>query len=273
MRKQKAAGKDFTENNLPHNRREVFFDVIKQRYDVILKLGVAIFLFMLPVLLIKAIGNITYNNMIEQGGYTYEELSAIGQTLALIDILPISVLGFCFAGVMKVIRNLVWGEPIFFFKDFFSGIKQNRIYFVFVFLFFALINFLLSYINVLIEDELLRAIPTVLCLTLLLPVGMFFLSATVVYNDGFLTILKNSVIFFIKSAPVCILFVLAFAASFLLDYIELMVVRYILIIALIIVALPIYLIAWTLYSHSVFDKMVNSKLYPDYVDKGIYRIK
>ena len=273
MRERKAAKKDFTEESLPHNRVEVFFDIIRQRYDVLLRIGVLLLLFSLPYLIVEAIGELTYINMLKEGRTTREEFYALRQTVSLIDLGVIAIFGLGLSGVMKIVRNLVWGEPIFFGKDFFTGVRQNRIIYVLVFLIIAIINLLLSYVEGFIQNDYVRVIPAVLCISLLLPVGMYVLSATVVYKDGFLSILKNSFKFFVKSAPVCFIFVLVLVGVFCIGLIGSLILRFVLTVVAIVALLPVYLIAWTLYSHSIFDKMVNSTLYPDYVDKGIYRSK
>ncbi len=273
MKNQKAAKKDFTEENLPHNRVEMFFDIIKQRYDVLLKIGTLLLLFLLPFLAVNAIGELTYINMLKEGRTAQEEFYTLRQTIALINLGPIAVFGLGLSGIMKIVRNLVWGEPIFFGKDFFSGVRQNRIIFVLVFLIIALIGLLLSYVESLIQNDFVRVIPTAIIIVFFLPIAMYVLSATVVYKDGFLSILKNSIKFFIKSAPVCFLFVLVIGGVFCINLIGLLILRVALTVVAIVAFLPLYLIGWTLYSHSVFDKMVNSTTYPDYVDKGIYRLK
>ena len=273
MRNQKAAKKDFTEESLPHNRVEVFFDIIKQRYDVLLKIGALLLFFSLPFLAVEAIGELTYINMLKEGRTAQEEYFVLRQTISLINLGPIAVFGLGLSGIMKIVRNLVWGEPIFFGKNFFSGVRQNWIIFVFVFLIIGIINILLSYVDGLIQNDFVRAIPTAASIVFFLPIAMYVLSATVVYKDGFLSILKNSIKFFIKSAPVCFLFVLVLVGVFCINLIGLLILRLVLTVVAIVALLPLYLIGWTLYSHSVFDKMVNSTLYPDYVDKGIYRLK
>lgn len=73
--------------------------------------------------------------------------------------------------------------------------------------------------------------------------------------------------------PISLIFVFLLVGAFAVNFIDLVIVRYLLILVLTVAALPLYLTAWTLYSHSVFDKMVNSALYPEYVDKGVYRIE
>lgn len=271
MKKQKAALADFTENNLPHNRWQVFKDIIKQRYDVLLKIGVILFLFLLPYLIITLLGDITYNAMGEET--SREEFAYIDTVISLVNIGPLALLGLGLSGAWKIIRNLVWGEPIFFRENFFSGLRQNRLIFVFVFLILGLVDFLLSYLQVLIPDDLIRTIITALCFVFLIPVAMYLLSAAVLYKDGFWALLKSSVVFFIKTAPISLAFALFFVGIWFIGFIELFIVKVIVAMVSITIMFPVYLVGWTLYSYSVFDKMVNSTLYPDYVDKGIYRIK
>ena len=271
MKKQKAAKKDFVEENLPHNRVEVFFDVIKQRYDVLLRSGTVLLIFLLPVLAVELMGEATYFEMLK-GEHVFEsEVSGLFNTVSLIKVVPIALFGLGLSGIMRICRNLVWYEPIFFRKDFLSGVRQNWIIYVFVFFIFAILNLLIGYLSSFIPNEFLKSLPAGMCLALLLPIGMYVLSATAVYKDGFLSVLRNSVKFFIKSAPVSLLFAMLLSAAFCIKLIEHLIVRYALIAVLTVVVLPLFLVAWTLYSHSIFDKMVNSALYPEYVDKGIQR--
>ena len=271
MKKQKAAKKDFVEENLPHNRVEVFFDVIKQRYDVLLRSGAVLLIFLLPVIAVELMGEATYFEMLKGEQVLESEVSGLFYTVSLIKVGPIALFGLGLSGIMKICRNLVWYEPVFFRKDFLSGIRQNWIIYVFVFFIFAILNLLIGYLSDFILNEFLKHLPTGVCLAVLLPVGMYVLSATAVYKDGFLSVLRNSIKFFIKSAPVSLLFVTLLSAAFCIKLIEHLIVRYALIAVLTVVVLPLFLVAWTLYSHSIFDKMVNSALYPDYVDRGIQR--
>ena len=273
MKQQKAAQRDFVEENLPHNRFEVFFDVIKQRYDVLLKAGGLLLVFLLPVFAVDLIGESYYYNMINGEVPSQTELSGLKNTVAMINVGPIAIFGFGLSGVMRIIRNLIWDEPIFFIKDFVSGIRQNRLNFVLVFLVFAIIRVLIVFFSGLISNEFLKYLPAALCLAVLLPIGMYALSATVVYKDGLLSILINSVKFFIKSVPVAVLFVLILSGSFCITLIGNLIIRYVLIVVFVVILLPVFLVAWMLYSCCIFDRLVNNRLYPEYVDKGVHRIK
>ena len=271
MKKQKAAKEDFSIRSLPHSRVEVFLDIIKQRYDVLFKMGVVLLALMLPFFACELFADAAYSGMAEGGEFSAEDVVSLQLTVSLIKILPFAVFGLGLAGVMKIARELVWGEPIFFTESFFSGIRQNRIIFVFVFLIAGSIAFFLEWLSTLISVELLKLLPFGVCAVTLLPVAMFVLSATVVYKDGFLSILISSFKFFIKSAPIAISFVIVLSAAFLINLITLLAVKIAVAVVLTVCFLPLYIVAWTLYSHSVFDKMVNSALYPDLVDKGVYR--
>jgi len=273
MRKQKVAKNDFTPEKLPHNRVEVFFDCLKQRYDVWFKLGAVCLLFMIPLFIVEVIKDASYIHLEAGGNATAENIFAFEETFALYNVLPFVIFGIGLSGIMKVIRQLVWGEPIFFWHTFLSGVKQNYITYLFVFLLYGFYRMLIIYVEGLIPINYVNRIPTALSLVVLLPAVMFLLTATTIYKEGMAKLFGNSFKFYIKSAPITLAFVIVLAASICINLIDLKVVKYILMAVFIIFLLPMYLIAWTLHAHSVFDKMVNINLYPDYVDKGVNRTK
>ena len=51
-RKHQAAARDFQKEDLPSDRKEVFFDLLKYRFDLIMKNGLLLFLFLLPAFLL-----------------------------------------------------------------------------------------------------------------------------------------------------------------------------------------------------------------------------
>lgn len=272
MRKQRQAATDFTMEKLPHNRVEVFFDCLKQRYDIWFKMGIVLFVFALPILLVVILRDNAYSIMAQNDELTADKILATKETFALINLLPLIIFSVGLAGVMKVVRQLVWGEGIFFFEDFKSGVKQNAIIYIFIFAVYGLVKMLVIYVESLIPVEIVNRIPTAVLAVTLLPIAMFTLTATVIYKDGFLKVFASSVKFYVKNAPITLAFVIILAAAFCVEYIPYVVAKYAVIAVVIIVLLPMYLIAWSLFANSVFDKMVNISLYPEYVDKGVYRL-
>ena len=271
MRKQRSAKSDFTAQMLPHNRVEVFFDVIKQRYDVLFKIGLLSLAFLLPAIVVGLIGELSYVNAAGEGA-TGEELFDLQLFFAIVNAGPFALVGFGLAGIMRIIRNLVWGEPIIFGKDFSTGVKQNGAVFVFTFLLFALINVVVTAAANVLPSGLVKALPVAVCVAVFLPVGEYVLCSSVVYKDGFFTLVKNSAKFYIKSAPISLLFAFLLSAALCVCFIGPLALRLSLTAFAVVFLLPLYLLARTLYSHGVFDKLVNAALYPEYVDRGVYRI-
>jgi len=53
--KQKVAKTDFSEKNLPHNRKEVFFDCVKLYWQKMLLLGLIMLACAVPLLAVSAV--------------------------------------------------------------------------------------------------------------------------------------------------------------------------------------------------------------------------
>ena len=88
--KNRAAAKDFTAEMLPHNRKQQFFNILKNRVPLILKSAIIIFAFFIPFILAASYktvvvygfykqysgGAISYENMLGYINYT-EFLSSL----------------------------------------------------------------------------------------------------------------------------------------------------------------------------------------------------
>ena len=58
MKKRQVAKSDFTFAQLPHTRREVFFDCLKLRFGTIVLCGLMLLLFALPLLSVYAVRDV-----------------------------------------------------------------------------------------------------------------------------------------------------------------------------------------------------------------------
>ena len=56
LRKPKVAEKDFNDECLPRSRKDVFRNVLKNKWKDVLKLGVLLLVFVLPLLIFEALG-------------------------------------------------------------------------------------------------------------------------------------------------------------------------------------------------------------------------
>lgn len=191
-------------------------------------------------------------------------------TLAQIIALPIFGLGL--AGVIKVLRRLIWGEGIFYSADFKDGIKENGLRYVILFALAGVIISLCVFIETYMSDagNPVRYILFAILIMLLLPAMLYMFSLTAIYNIKAGGCIKNSFILYVKTFTVTILFALILTAVYFgLLFIPNLTVKYIVTPILIVFALPLFITAWLLYSCRVFDKFINKEHHPEYYNKGI----
>ena len=58
-RKIKFAKKDFELKDLPSNRKEVLIDILKVRFDLIIKMGAILFIFLIPLIIFTITKNMS----------------------------------------------------------------------------------------------------------------------------------------------------------------------------------------------------------------------
>ena len=274
------SNKEFKESDLPHNRKEVFFDTLKVRFLLYVEIGFVLFLFLLPFLGVNLYGKLLIASFLEEHGMTEEAISESQQMKTIITLFYIPtfmIFSIGLSGVMKVIRQLIWGEGVVFKDDFISGIKQNYIPFLSTFLLFGLVYTFDTFIASLkLEYEFIVYIPYGVTFVFIIPLFMYILTQSVLYSNKYTTYFKNSVYFFIKTVPVSLLFTLILLILIYpvnSSYLPYLWLQYTIISISIILLLPFFLSAKMLYDFSIYDKYINIKDYPEYVDKGINRIK
>ena len=276
--KVKKAKTAFTRDDLPKNRWEVFGDCLKERFLLFVYIGLALLIFALPLFFVTVMSDNTstalYHTFVN-AEYTREEYAALVQSArsmySLFFIPCYTVLAAGAAGVMQIIRQLVWGEGVFFMQDMIEGIKTNGLY-------YALIAFLTggaAYLQVTflpIESNKYYVVIPIIASLIFLPPFCFMLSQIVVYKNPFLKYLKNGFLLYIKTVPTTLVFLALFCipAAIGLNLLPFL-AKYIILTAFFLILAPMLLTGWFLYSCHVFDKFVNKQAYPEIYDKGVYR--
>ncbi len=276
--KQKVAKTDFSEQNLPHNRKEVFFDCVKLYWQKLLLLGLIMLVCAVPLLTVSAVCDTVQQGLsrqLEDG--VIDKVAYNGQTAwlrfaeALIDIPCYVIVCVGLSGTVRVTRQMIWAEPLFFANDFADGIKQN-------WLTFCLCGFLVSLLNVYLAfaessgGGLPAYLPLGVVTIVVLPTALWMMSASSVYNIGIGKNIKNSFVLYIKTPFVTWLFVALFASVAIPGLIGFVALRCILLAVFIVVLLPAFVMLWQLVCYSYFDKFINKQAYPEIVDKGIWRL-
>ena len=272
-RKNRAAKQEFTENMLPVDRKQMFFDCIKQRYDVILKCGLVLLIASLPLFATILYGNFAFSNLQSDAESTDRAQNAVAllQIIALIDIPCYMFLGVGFAAISRILRQLIWGEPIFFFFHLRMGIKQNCKSFLLLFFLYGFINAINTFVSTLFADNFFSFLPTIITFLFFIPIGLYMLSQSVFYANGFGKNFNNGLALYFKTAPFVWIFIALIFSFSLINLIGLLFVRIIIRSVAVLVILPLLSIAWLLYSCHVFDKFVNPQNHPEIIGKGLYR--
>lgn len=276
--KQKVAKTDFSEQNLPHNRKEVFFDCVKLYWQKMLLLGLIMLACAVPLLAVSAVCDTVQQGLSRQlEAGVIDKVTYNGQTAwlrfaeALIDIPCYVIVCVGLSGTVRVTRQMIWAEPLFFANDFADGIKQN-------WLTFCLCGFLVSLLNVYLAfaessgGGLPAYLPLGVVTIVVLPTALWMMAASSVYNIGIGKNITNSFVLYIKTPFVTWLFVALFASVAISGLIGFVALRCIFLAVFIVVLLPVFVMLWQLVCYSYFDKFINKQAYPEIVDKGIWRL-
>lgn len=276
--KQKAAKMDFSEQNLPHNRREVLFDCIKLYWQKLLLLGLILLACAVPLLAVSDVCDTVQQGLLQQlSDGVIDKVAYNGQVAwlrlveALIDIPCYVIVCVGLSGMVRVTRQMIWAEPLFFANDFADGIKQN-------WLTFCLCGFTISLLNVYLAfaessgGGFFAYLPLGVVAIVVLPTALWMMAASSVYNIGIGKNTTNSFVLYIKTPFVTWLFVALFASVAMFDLIGFVAVRCICVAVFVVVLLPVFTLLWQLVCYSYFDKFINKQAYPEIVDKGIWRL-
>ena len=295
MFKKKVAKTDFNKSLLPHNRKEQFSFIFKNRKRELFYIGLLLFIFIIPIIVgfgfYNVLINILYNDYKSASvGLTGDDLIKAYETyrtsyVMYTDIFSLAmiggliVFGIGVSGVIYLIRNLYWGELFFFKESFFKGIKQNALMVCLIFAIYGVINWLCIHIFVLDINEWLKVIPVIAQYVFILPLAVLMIYLCTIYKENYFTLLRIALIIFLKHLPTMSLFslmVLYFYSLLILsnviNYFSIAIIYPIFMVLIILIA-PLGLGAYFVTLSRFLDNMINQKNYPELVDKGLYKDK
>ncbi|MCQ3034897.1 MAG: hypothetical protein MJ248_01535 [Bacilli bacterium] len=277
--KVKTSKEDFEFSNLPRNRKEVFFDVFKIHWRLIFGIGGLLLLAFLPTLAILffrdnyCLGLAIKVNSGEVTKETYNSYVKYAHLIASIAVwLSLYIFSIVFSGLMRIYRQLVWLEPLFFKEDFVKGIKDNYKSCAITFTFFGLLLVACKLTNLFTDNVVVQAIPIALSLVIIVPVLTLTLYQSAIYSGGYFMLLKNAPLFYIKDALRVILFTAILYSPLLLGIMNsYLPIKYIVAVVIVLFILPFTLLIYQLFSNYIFDKFINITQYPELVNKGMYK--
>ena len=275
-RKEKHVTDADAKKDLPHNRKEVFFDLIKHRKMTLFSLSSFTFMFFIPL----AIDLFIANYFVVAAIYADKPKEAFSILFYLMLIMiPCMTVGFLgFAGAFYTIKKLVWQEGISIASDFFQGVKENWkraivngfIFGLFTFGFVIGGSFLLIYSPTTPVWSGIGIGALILFLMLFGMITMINFAQDVYYQLPFGSTFKNSFsLLGLTNWKVLVLFLLSTGSVIILSIFNMVTLT----IGLFLFAVlnSVVIVLYTLILHSAFDKYINKTHYPEMVNKGLYK--
>ena len=264
--------------DLPRNRFQEF-KYIASLWDRMLTLSLLVALFALPIIAILSVSAVAEASLLEKAVDQAEYIVKMLQTRVFAGLL--SVVGFYplmlgLSGAFYFMRRTVWSQGATIKSDFFKGVKGGltasiapALFAALTYLFFEMSLWFVPISVKGLAWQIVMYIVVGLVVILMFSVIMYDLAQNAVYKISFFHRIKNSFIFalvkyprnalaalvtFVPFVPMLIWRILGMTISFTL---------------MAVYCFALCVLGQTLYCHSVFDKYINEKEYPDLVKKGL----
>ena len=285
--RRKIAQSDFTADMLPSTRPEVFKDVLRLHWFVFIKLGLLLLVVYLPILMINVLNDayeirrieeLAENATVEIIQTALGEIVSFRSSSAVICIIFYVLFGVVLSGILRAIRQFVWEEIVFLWKDIWKGIRQNKVQAAGIFTIIGLQNLVGIYLvgtGQATGNQMFSMIGTIfngMSLLLFFPVWALMLVQISVYSNNFVQNMKLAFAVYAKSILKTLMVLLALAIPWcisLLPNFWCHLIGQVLGVFL----LPVMLLIWFLYVFSLLDKHINPIYFPEIVGKGLYKKK
>lgn len=274
MKKIRCRREDYTEAELPRTRRDVFKDLYREQFSMIFRIGLLSVVLLLPILLV----------LIMKDTYVLTEASKLGETIeadalrsvmrvadmryGLLMLIAVTVCAALFSAVVRVVRQLVWREPIFFGDDLRNGLRNDAGRFALAGFFLSLVFYLIS----LMDGSGVTYVLYGVCVVLIIPVVVWVLLQTVYYRIGLLAAVRNGLLHYLQTLPATLLLVAVTTVPFLLVtlFVGNLIVKYVLLLLLGLFGIAPLTMVWLLYALHHFDHTINREQYPQIWRRGLY---
>ena len=277
-RQEKQISDSEAKRSLPHNRKEVFFDLLRYRKMALFNLSCFVFMFFIPLVV-----DLFFFNFLESVAITNEKYDYLFSLIfySMLIMLPCMVIGFIgLVGGFYVAKKMVWQEGTMVSVDFFQGIKENWKHAVLNGLVFGIVLFGLvvggSYLLINFKvSPIWSGIGIGALILVFVTFGMVIAlnnTQDVYYANSFMATLKNSFCLLgLLHWRILAIFLLSTGVVITLSCFNLITLA----IGLFLFAVlnSVVIILYTLVSHYGFDRFINQEHYPDYVNKGLYKLE
>lgn len=272
MKRNKFASRDFEKNLLPTNRRELFFDVLKLHYLTLLKLGLLLTIFAIPLIVCMFVKDYSYVIKAESG----QDNAWFLFFLSFIEAICFMIFAIGLGGIGKIFKEFSWMEPVFFKDDFLKGVKENIKPTLIISLLAGISHIAFNYIYIFSVSPWIKAIPFGFNYAILYPVLLITFFINVIYTNKFFLNLKLGIYVYIKHLPSIILCVLLVYILLIPNFFPMMyflgsIFKVFLFVLFMIFILPMIILGINLNMMRIFDKEFNQQNFPQLVNKGLFK--
>lgn len=275
--KKKNNNQDFTYESLPKTRREQFFQILRDNFPLLLKIGLFCLLFLLPFLVSFFLKESYQRSLGDDLSLTVEKQQSMMISFEIIFnaiYIPCLMVFFVgLGGVLKILRRLIWNEPIFFKEDFLLGLKDNFGQSILIGFLIGVLNLISVVMYYLLSSDYryISYIFVGISLAVIVPILIIALYLSSIYQNKFKASMKVSGRLFIRRGFLYILPLLLIYAMYFISLIPLGTIYVSLIyIVLFVFVLPLIILLSYIIDFKVVDDYINTYYYPDKAYLGLY---
>ena len=280
--RNRKAKNDFEKHQLPSNRKESIKDILSLRWTVLIKVGFILLLFGIPLMIHQILINISiYEIELAFQNGNIDELyarQAIFDTINTGNLIfiPLLVLfGIGLSGGLRVLRQLIWQEPIFFWHDLKQGIKSHALYVSLSIILIGIANFFFNYIirgASFYEDAnlisfLIGAVMVLLVISFYF--GFFVITQTTLYQLSFYSMYKNAFLLTMRYFFQAMIYLLMLILPWLILFVDLG-SFYVFVFCILFVITPFQLLVIMSYAYGLYDDLINKNHHQDIYRKGLF---
>lgn len=274
MKKNKKVVKDFTLSDLPSNRKELYFDILKNQWRSLIILAFIILVIFVPFIIFRYYNLLSLNNILKENSETmFHQIKIASLTSNAINILLIMFVGIFFSGIARIYKKLAYNDGFFLGADFLKGIKENIKDFIVLFMLYGIVNFMLESLatNYLVDNSFLYYVFKILNYAMFVPVLVISVCISSIYNDPVLKKIILSFIIYFKYLPKILLTTIVALFPLLLLLIPSTTIQLFFPMGYCLIYLPLAYLLFVIVMNSIFDKEINNKKFPHLVNKGMYK--
>ena len=209
----KAGKGDYTIENMPQNRRQLFGEVMKVRWSSLFGVNLLYIIFWIPAIAWSFLNfELILSMMDPESGHTMEEVMGTFSFYLLVLFPCITITGPFNAGVTYVLRNWARDEHSFVLSDFKDAVKANWKQSLVISAISGILPFLLyvcwQFYSSMLSQSLLFIVP----IALVMLVGILWTLSTMVMYDMLITydlrlrdVIRNSILLTLGKLPFAIL--------------------------------------------------------------------